>query len=75
MLFSLNFVKFMGSFCTGFAVYKQVRDSEAFLYEIAGILLLSSIRIIFLYLSKDFVLTVPKALVVLSNRICLTLWQ
>ena len=39
MLFSLNFVKFMGIFCKVFAPYKQVRDSTAFLYQIAGILL------------------------------------
>ena len=42
MLFSLNFVKFMGYFCKVFAAYKQVRDSKAFLYQIAGILLLLS---------------------------------
>ena len=42
MLFSLNFVKFMGDFCKVFATYKQVRDSTAFLYQIAGILLLMS---------------------------------
>ena len=59
MLFSLNFVKFMGSFCKVFAAYKQVRDSSAFLYQIAGILFL---------LSTNF-------FVVLSNGICLTLCQ
>ena len=37
MLFSLNFVKFMGNFCKVFAAYKQVRDSTAFLYQITGI--------------------------------------
>ena len=42
MLFSLNFVKFMGYFCKVFAAYKQVIDSTAFLYRIAGILLLLS---------------------------------
>ena len=42
MLFSLNFVKFMGSFCKMFAAYKQVRDSTAFLYQIVGILHLLS---------------------------------
>ena len=42
MLFSLNFVNFMGNFCKVFAADKQVRDSVAFLYQIAGILLLSS---------------------------------
>ena len=47
MLFSLNFVKFMGNFCKVFAAYKQVRDSTAFLYQIAGILLLLSTTINF----------------------------
>ena len=31
MMFSMNFVKFMGNFCKVFAAYKQVRDSTAFL--------------------------------------------
>ena len=75
MLFSLNFVKFMGTFCKVFAAYKQVRDSTAFLYQIADILLLLSTTINFWYLSKVFVLTVSKTYVVLSNAICLTLWQ
>ena len=56
MLFSLNFVKFMGIFCKVFVAYKQVRDSTAFLYQIAGILLLLSTIITFLYLSKVSVL-------------------
>ena len=60
MLFSMNFVKFMGDFCKGFAAYKQVRDSTAFLYQFAGILLLLSITINFWYLSKVSVLTVSK---------------
>ena len=60
MLFSLNFVKFMGNFCKVFAAYKQVKDSTAFLYQIAGILLLLSTTINVCYLSKDSVLTVPK---------------
>ena len=60
MLFSLNFVKFMGSFCKVFAAYKHVRDSTAFLYQIAGILLLLSTTINFWYLSKVSVLTVSK---------------
>ena len=47
MLFSLNFVKFRGTFCKVFAAYKQVRDSTAFLYHIAGILLLLSTTINF----------------------------
>ena len=47
MLFSLNFVKCMGNFCKVFAAYKHVRDSTAFLYQIAGILLLLSTTIIF----------------------------
>ena len=47
MLFSLNFVKIMGNFCKVFAAYKQVRDSMAFLYQIAGTLLLLSTTIIF----------------------------
>ena len=38
MLFSLNFVKFMGDFCKVFAAFKQVRGSKFFLYQIAGIL-------------------------------------
>ena len=42
MLFSLNFVKFMGNFCKVFAAYKQVRDSTTFLYQLAGIMLLLS---------------------------------
>ena len=75
MLFSLNFVKFMGNFCTVFAAYKQVRDSTAFLYQIAGILFLLSTTRNFWYLSKVPVLTVSKTLVALSNGICLTLWQ
>ena len=60
MLFLLNFVKFMGNFCKVFAAYKQVRDSTAFLYQIAGILLLLPTTINFCYLSNDSVLTVPK---------------
>ena len=61
MLFSLNFVKFMGPFLKVFAAYKQVRDSTAFLYQIAGILLLLSTTINFWYLSKASVLTVTKS--------------
>ena len=77
MLFLLNFVNFMGNFCKVFAAYKQVRDSTAFLlnYQITGIRLLLSTTIIFLYLSKVTVLTVPKTKEVLSNGIRLTLWQ
>ena len=75
MLFSMNFVNFMGMFCKAFAVDKQVRDSRAFLHQIAGILLLLSTTINFRYLSKDSVLTLPKTYVVLSNGICLTLRQ
>ena len=62
MLFSLNFVKFMGNFSNlkVFAAYKQVRDSTAFLYQIAGILLLLSTTINFWYLSKVSVLIVSK---------------
>ena len=70
MLFSLNFVKFMGNFCKVFAAYKQAKDSTAFLYQIAGILLLLSTTIDFWYLSKFSVLTVSKTYVVLSNGIC-----
>ena len=69
MLFLLNFVNFMGNFCKVFAAYKQVRDSTAFLYQITGIRLLLSTTIIFLYLSKVTVLTVPKTKEVLSNGI------
>ena len=72
MLFSLNFV---GIVCKVFAAYKQVRDSTDFLDQIAGILLLLSTTINFWYLSKVSVLTVSKTEVVLSNGICLTLWQ
>ena len=75
MLFSMNFVKFMGFLCKVFAAYKQVRDSTGFLYQIAGILLLLSTTINFWYLSKITVLTVSKSQVVLSNGICLTLWH
>ena len=75
MLFSLNFVKIMGNFCKVFATLKQVRYSMAFHYQISGILLLLSTTINFWYLSKVSVVTVSKALVVLSNGICLTLWQ
>ena len=75
MLFSLNFVNFMGNFCKMFAAYKQVRDSTAFLYQIAGIVLLLSTAISFWHLSKVFVLAVSKTQVVLSNGICLILWQ
>ena len=60
MLFSLNFVKFMGNICKVFAAYKQVRDSMDCLYRIAGILFLLSTTIYFWYLSKVSVLTVPK---------------
>ena len=67
MLFSLNFVKFMGNFCKVFSAYNQVRDSTAFLYKIAGILLLLSTEINFWYLSNVSVLTISKTLVVLSN--------
>ena len=73
MLYSLNFVKFMGNICKVFAFYKQVRVFMAFLYQIHGILILLSSTINFWYLSKDSVLTVPKTSVVLSNGICLTL--
>ena len=45
MLFSLNVVKFMGNFCMVFAAYKQVKESMAFLYQTAGILLLLSTTI------------------------------
>ena len=60
MLFSLNFVKFMGNFCKVFAAYEQVRVFTAFLYQIAGILLLLSTTINFWYLSKLSVLTFLK---------------
>ena len=60
MLFSLNFVKFMGNFCKVLAAYKQVRDFSAFLYPMAGILLLWPTTINFWYLSKVSVLTVSK---------------
>ena len=60
MLFSLNFVKFMGNFCKVFAAYKQVRDSRVFLYEIAGILLLLSTTINLWYFSNVSVITVSK---------------
>ena len=73
MLYSLNFVEFMGNICKVFAFYKQVRVFMAFLYQIHGILILLSSTINFWYLSKDSVLTVPKTSVVLSNGICLTL--
>ena len=60
MVFLLNFVKLMGNFCKVFAAYKQVRDSTAFLYQIAGILLLLSTTIIFWYFSKVSILTISK---------------
>ena len=60
MLFSLNFVKFMGNFCKVFVAYKQVRDSTAFLYQITDSLLLLSTTINFWYLSKVSILTVLK---------------
>ena len=60
MLFLLNFVKFIGNFCKVFAAYKQVRDSTAFLYQIAGILLLLSTTINFCYLSKVSVPIIQK---------------
>ena len=60
MLFSLNVVKFMGTFCKVFAAYKQVRDSAAILDQIAGNLLLLSTTINFWYLSKVAVFTVSK---------------
>ena len=49
---SLNFVKFMGNFCKVFAAYKRVRDSMAFLYQIAGNLLLLSTAINFVISQK-----------------------
>ena len=61
MLLSLNFVKFMGNFCKVFAAYKQVKDSTAFLYKIAGNLLVLSTTINFWYLSKVSALTVSKS--------------
>ena len=67
MLFSLNFVKSIGNFCKVFAAYKQVRDSMAFLYQIAGILPVLSTTIHFWCLSNVSVLAVSKTLVVLSN--------
>ena len=51
------------NFCKVVAAYKQVRDYMAFLYQIAGILILLSTTINFWYLSKDTFLTV----MVLSN--------
>ena len=60
MLFSLIFVKFMGNFCKVLAAFKQVKDSTAFLYQIAGILLLLSTTINSWYISKVSVLTVSK---------------
>ena len=60
MLFSLNFVKFMGNFCKVFAAYKQVKDSTDFRYQPVGILLLLSTTINFWFLSKVSVLTVSK---------------
>ena len=60
MLFSLNFLNFMGNFCKVFAAYKQVRDSADFFYQIAGILFLLSTTIIYWYLSKVSILTVSK---------------
>ena len=54
------FCKMYGYFCKVFAAYKQVRDSMAFLYQIAGILLLLFTTIHLWYLSKVFVYTVPK---------------
>ena len=75
MLFTLNFVKVMGYFCNKvFAAFKQVRYSLAFLYPIAGILLLLSTTICF-GISQYSVLTDPKTYVVLSNGICFTLCQ
>ena len=68
MLFSLNFVKFMGTFCKVFAAYNQVKDSTTFLYQIAGILLLLSTTTNFWYLSKVSIFTISKTFVVLSNE-------
>ena len=59
MLFSLNFEKIMGNFGKVFAAYKQVRDSTALLYQIAGILLLLSTTKFF-GISQVSVLTVSK---------------
>ena len=42
----------MGNFCEVFAAYKQVRESTAFLYQIAGILLLLSTTINFVISQK-----------------------
>ena len=60
MLFALNFAKCMGNFCKVFAAYKIVKDSTAFLYQNAGILLLLSTTINFWYLSKVSFLNVSK---------------
>ena len=60
MLFSFDFVKFIGNFCKVFAAFKQVRDSTAFVYQITGILFLLSTTINFWYLSKVSILTVSK---------------
>ena len=57
---SLNFVKSMGNFCKVSAAYQQVRDSTAFLFQIAGILLLLSTTIKSWYLSKVSAFTVSK---------------
>ena len=43
----------MGNFCKVFAAYKQFKDSTAFLYQIAGILLLLSTTI-YLGISQKF---------------------
>ena len=54
MLFSSNFVNCMCNFCKVFTADKQVRDSTAFLYQIAGIMLLLSTTINFLASLKRF---------------------
>ena len=60
MLFLLNFEKIMRTFSKVCAAYKQVRDSMAFLYQIAGMLHLLTTTIYIWYLSKVSVLTVLK---------------
>ena len=58
MLFSLNFVKFMGNSCKVFAAYKQVRDSMGVLHQIAASVVYYDNN--FWYISNVSVLTVPK---------------
>ena len=75
MLFSLNFVKFMGNFVRSLQTSHKSEMLRLFFIKSVVFLLLLSTTINIWYLSKVSVLIVSKTEVVISNGICLTLWQ